>query len=92
MVVVFWLLSLLVETTSLQGLRSGAGVLYHLKLDENYAMGEKKYPLVQSHGSPSVFPEQTISSITWELVRNAGSQLPTLDILNQTLWGWDAVM
>lgn len=39
--VVFWLLSLLVETTSLQGLRSGAGVLYHLKLDENYAMGEK---------------------------------------------------
>ena len=57
MVVVFWLLSLLVETTNLQGLRSGAGVLYHLKLDENYAMGEKKYPLVQSRGSPSVFPE-----------------------------------
>ena len=35
LVLVFWLLSLLVETTNLQRLRSGAGFVYHIKLDEN---------------------------------------------------------
>lgn len=46
----------------------------------------------EASGSPSVVPIPAAFSITWEHVGNSNSQGPTLNLLNQKLWGLDSAI